>query len=81
MGEWQVGDIARWNQRRFVALTPLVCTNDNLKTVASRSWEMPLDGFLFYHKEAHYVAGLSPLCLWVPADQLASILGPGFQMN
>lgn len=35
----------------------------------------PLDGFLFYHRNAHYIFGVTPLVTWLKPYMLPEVLG------
>nr|CAD7443784.1 unnamed protein product [Timema bartmani] len=67
------------NKFRFVLLPRYTCSPDKLKEIMS-TFPMfshntpPLDGLLFYHLEAGYTSGPSPLVGWLKAYMLPDVL-------
>jgi snurportin-1 len=64
---------------KIVPVTPIATTET--KTVCSDpetylkalGCTYDIDGLLFYHRQAHYNGGATPLVGWVPRDDVASI--------
>lgn len=46
-----------------------------IRSQFDRNFEYDLDGILFYHKEAHYEPGCSPLVGWLKVFMIPEILG------
>ena len=40
----------------------------------SQGYTYDIDGLLFYHKQAHYIGGSTPLVCWVPRDKVSTLL-------
>lgn len=62
----------------FQLLTIYTCDRAQLQQiVATRHFEPPveLDGLLFLHKQAHYVAGVTPLACWLHAWMAVELFG------
>ncbi|XP_041975807.1 snurportin-1 [Aricia agestis] len=59
--------ISKNNSIKLEILPKIPCTNENLTEHLSRYPMLPtnLDGLLFYHRRAHYVAGETPLVGWL----------------
>lgn len=49
-------------------------TNDVIASQFNKNYEFELDGVLFYHKEAHYEAGCTPLVGWLKPYMIPEIL-------
>lgn len=49
-------------------------TDALVQSVIKEPFEFEIDGILFYHKEAHYTPGHTPLSLWLKAYMLPEIL-------
>ncbi len=45
-----------------------------MSLILDKPFDFEVDGLLFYHKEAHYMPGHSPLVLWLKAYMLPEIL-------
>ena len=45
-----------------------------ITNLLEKPFSFDIDGILFYHKEAHYIAGHTPLVLWLKAYMLPEIL-------
>ncbi|XP_045458838.1 snurportin-1 [Melitaea cinxia] len=65
----------------IITILPMMpCTNDYLSYLLSKYPQFenntpPLDGLLFYHKRAHYVAGETPLVGWLYPYMIPEVLG------
>ena len=71
LNEVRAAEASSSNPCRFVALTPLLCTADKLRTAYAGvpPFSAPRDGLLFLHRLALYEAGPSPLLLsWSDAS-------------
>ncbi|XP_046912912.2 snurportin-1 [Dermatophagoides farinae] len=54
------------------------CTMDNICKYGQHGpypFETEIDGILFYHKQAPYMAGTTPLVCWLKVPMLANIIG------
>ncbi|RCH80248.1 hypothetical protein CU097_001913 [Rhizopus azygosporus] len=40
----------------------------------NQGYTYDIDGLLFYHKQAHYIGGSTPLVCWVPRDKVSTLL-------
>lgn len=63
------------NPFRFVPLPRVPCTPHNLMQAAATAYPYPVDGFLFFHREGHYVTGVSPLVTWLKPEMLPDMFG------
>ena len=54
---------------------PRVPCNSDLCTFLENLPPWPLDGILFYHREAHYTHGRTPLVTWLKPFMLPEVLG------
>lgn len=59
----------------FVPLRNFSCDTETIRNVMNQPLHMSLDGLLFYHKQAHYTFGSTPLVVWLKAYMLPEILG------
>lgn len=72
------------SENRYYKFTPLKFTPTSEVSVIASNPERYLngiqqntyeiDGLLFYHKQAHYVGGSTPLVCWVPHDKIPQLL-------
>lgn len=44
---------------------------NNVQSLLHGEQPYAVDGLLFYHREAHYTAGVTPLCSWVGKEKWA----------
>ncbi|CAH0724767.1 unnamed protein product, partial [Brenthis ino] len=71
----------------IIKILPMMpCTDDFLTFLLSTYPQFenntpPLDGLLFYHKKAHYVAGETPLVGWLYPYMIPEVLGTGIKLN
>lgn len=68
------------NKIKFTIIPKYPCTKDNITRFMSTYPVFPddqpkLDGILFYHKEAHYTAGSTPLVGWLFPFMINEVLG------
>lgn len=66
-------------QSKLFKFSPLPfydCTEENIKAHANGpySFNGKIDGILFYHKNAPYVPGTTPLVCWLKPDMISNIL-------
>jgi len=61
---------------RFALLPELGCTNEQLAATFSAPAPFPVDGLLFYHRDAHYAFGHTPLVSWLKPYMIPEML-PG----
>nr|XP_056721888.1 snurportin-1 [Euleptes europaea] len=66
---------SRLNPFRFVGLQNYPCTNESLCEVLATDFPFEVDGLLFYHKQAHYNPGSTPLVGWLRPYMVSDILG------
>ncbi|KAK4514253.1 tRNA methyltransferase, has a role in tRNA modification [Mucor velutinosus] len=65
---------------KFIPLKPVLTTNtqqvveDPEQYVKSQGFSYDIDGLLFYHRQAHYRGGSTPLVCWVPRDEIQNML-------
>ena len=64
----------RTNPYKFVPLQYHTCSRDSLQQILSVPWPVEVDGLLFFHKEAHYFRGRSPLVLWLKPHMVPDLL-------
>jgi hypothetical protein len=48
--------------------------NDPEQFVKNQGFSYDIDGLLFYHRQAHYRGGSTPLVCWVPRDEINNML-------
>ncbi|CAD6208903.1 GSCOCG00010717001-RA-CDS [Cotesia congregata] len=66
---------SKFNKYPFVALPNIFC-NENLSDFVHKlSSNLPLDGFLFYHRKGFYMNGHSPLVTWLKPFMISEVLG------
>uniref|UniRef100_A0A8D0L9G9 Snurportin-1 n=1 Tax=Sphenodon punctatus TaxID=8508 RepID=A0A8D0L9G9_SPHPU len=73
--EKELGEKNRLNPFRFVGLQSFPCTEESLCAVLAMDFPFEVDGLLFYHKQAHYIPGSTPLVGWLRPYMVADILG------
>eukprot|EP00128_Syssomonas_multiformis_P007183 Colp12_sorted_trinity150504_noHs@28567 len=66
--ETSVAEKSRYNPYSFVALPRFDCKREELERVVKMKLDYKLDGLLFFHKQGLYVAGVTPLCVWLTPD-------------
>lgn len=73
----ELGQRSKTNQYCFLPLPNYSCNRtDVTQTMASPlPFGSPLDGLLFYHKQSHYLHGVTPLVGWLKAYMLPEVLG------
>lgn len=65
---------------KFIPLKPVLTTEtqqiaDNPEQyVQDQGFSYQIDGLLFYHRQAHYRGGSTPLVCWVPRDEIQNML-------
>uniref|UniRef100_A0A8D0BM25 Snurportin-1 n=1 Tax=Salvator merianae TaxID=96440 RepID=A0A8D0BM25_SALMN len=70
-----LGEKSRLNPFQFVGLQHYSCTPESLCEVLATDFPFEVDGLLFYHKQAHYSPGSTPLVGWLRPYMVADILG------
>ena len=73
-----VGEKSKYNPCPFVPLPHFGCSKDQLeKGLAAEAFppELKLDGLLFYHGDAHYLPGQTPLVGWLKGWMTEEVLG------
>ncbi len=65
---------SRLNQYKFIPLQYHSCSNGVLQQVLQIPPPIQVDGLLFFHKEAHYFCGRSPIVLWLQPHMIHDIL-------
>ncbi|KAJ8679015.1 hypothetical protein QAD02_014802 [Eretmocerus hayati] len=63
------------NDYPILTLPDINCGRDFYECLESISTSLPLDGILFYHREAHYTSGRTPLVAWLKTYMLPEVLG------
>ena len=66
---------SRRNPFRFLPLDVCPCTAESITKTLGVRWPIEVDGLLFFHKEAHYTIGRSPLAIWLKPQMVPDILG------
>lgn len=65
---------------KFIPLKPVLTSetqavvNDPEQFVKNQGFSYDIDGLLFYHRQAHYRGGSTPLVCWVPRDEINNML-------
>ncbi|XP_032325062.1 snurportin-1 isoform X2 [Camelus ferus] len=62
-------------QFKFVGLKNFPCTPESLFKVLSMDFPFEVDGLLFYHRQAHYSPGSTPLVGWLRPYMVSDVLG------
>ncbi|KAB1257022.1 Snurportin-1 [Camelus dromedarius] len=74
-----LGEKAKLNPVRpgfkFVGLKNFPCTPESLFKVLSMDFPFEVDGLLFYHRQAHYSPGSTPLVGWLRPYMVSDVLG------
>ena len=70
-----VANFARRNPFKFLPLTFHSCSKESLTQLFDSKWPLLVDGLLFFHIEAHYTTGTSPLVVWLKPHMVPDILG------
>lgn len=65
---------SRSNPYKFVPLQSFCCAEDIIQEALKKSQPFEVDGLLFFHKEAHYFRGHSPIVLWLKPHMVQDIL-------
>uniref|UniRef100_A0A671DIB1 Snurportin-1 n=1 Tax=Rhinolophus ferrumequinum TaxID=59479 RepID=A0A671DIB1_RHIFE len=73
--EEALGENTKLNPFKFVGLKNFPCTHESLCKVLSMDFPFEVDGLLFYHKQAHYSPGSTPLVGWLRPYMVSDILG------
>ncbi|KYN08889.1 PREDICTED: snurportin-1 [Trachymyrmex cornetzi] len=63
------------NRYPILTLPNINCNSDLSSALANLDNERPLDGLLFYHRQALYTYGLTPLVTWLKPFMLSEVLG------
>ena len=74
----KVGEKSKYNPCPFVPLPHFGCSKDQLSVgLAADAFppELKLDGLLFYHGDAHYLPGQTPLVGWLKGWMTEEVLG------
>ncbi|KAI7897528.1 uncharacterized protein BX663DRAFT_527975 [Cokeromyces recurvatus] len=66
---------------KFIALKPvltsetqLIAANPEDYLLEKQGFTYNIDGLLFYHRQAHYKGGSTPLVCWVPRDKMYNLI-------
>ncbi|XP_053128621.1 snurportin-1 [Hemicordylus capensis] len=70
-----LGEKSRLNPFRFVGLQNYSCKEESLCDVLATDFAFEVDGLLFYHKQAHYIPGSTPLVGWLRPYMVSDVLG------
>ncbi|XP_072807073.1 snurportin-1 isoform X3 [Vicugna pacos] len=70
-----LGEKAKLNPFKFVGLKNFPCTPESLFKVLSMDFPFEVDGLLFYHRQAHYSPGSTPLVGWLRPYMVSDVLG------
>ncbi|XP_020729308.2 snurportin-1 isoform X5 [Odocoileus virginianus] len=70
-----LGEKTKLNPFKFVGLKNFPCTPESLCKVLSMDFPFEVDGLLFYHKQAHYSPGSTPLVGWLRPYMVSDVLG------
>ncbi|XP_060545479.1 snurportin-1 [Pantherophis guttatus] len=73
--EMDLSEKSRLNPYRFVGLKSYSCNSASLCEVLAMTFPFEVDGILFYHKQAHYNPGSTPLVGWLRPYMVSDILG------
>ncbi|XP_026581264.1 snurportin-1-like [Pseudonaja textilis] len=73
--ETDLSEKSRLNPYRFVGLKSYSCNPASLCEVLAMTFPFEVDGILFYHKQAHYNPGSTPLVGWLRPYMVSDILG------
>ncbi|XP_015676243.1 snurportin-1 [Protobothrops mucrosquamatus] len=73
--EMVLSEKSRLNPYRFVGLKSYSCNAASLCEVLAMTFPFEVDGLLFYHKQAHYNPGSTPLVGWLRPYMVSDILG------
>ncbi|XP_054858617.1 snurportin-1 [Eublepharis macularius] len=73
--EGDLEEKSRLNPFRFVGLQNYSCSTESLCEVLATDFPFEVDGLLFYHKQAHYNPGSTPLVGWLRPYMVSDILG------
>jgi snurportin-1 len=68
-------EISGINDYRILLLPTVTCDNNFYECLESFSTSVALDGLLFYHKEAFYTSGVTPLVTWLKTYMLPEVFG------
>ncbi|XP_059479701.1 snurportin-1 [Neocloeon triangulifer] len=61
---------------KFVPLQSVPASSEGIQLILdSKKFPDKLDGVLFFHKESHYTAGVSPLVVWLLPFMVPEVLG------
>lgn len=82
----ELGTYSKKNQLIFKILPKITCDPENFNEFMMRYPPFPnctpsLDGLLFYHKQAQYVAGETPLVTWLYPFMVPEVLGREITVN
>ena len=69
-----IHEISRINPYIFAPLDSFSCSRESIESVLSKPWPLEVDGLLFFHKLCHYMAGCSPLCVWLKPHMVTDII-------
>ncbi|XP_028922492.1 snurportin-1-like [Ornithorhynchus anatinus] len=70
-----LGEKTRLNPFKFVGLKTFPSTPESLCKLLSTDFPFEVDGLLFYHKQAHYSPGSTPLVGWLRPYMVSDVLG------
>ncbi|WAQ99911.1 SPN1-like protein [Mya arenaria] len=70
----ELGEISKLNPYKFIPLQYHDCQKETLTKVFESATQQ-FDGCLFYHRQAHYTFGRSPLVVWLKPYMVSEMLG------
>ncbi|XP_052276684.1 uncharacterized protein LOC127875954 isoform X2 [Dreissena polymorpha] len=70
----EAGEVSKINPYKFIPLQYHACKKDTLQNVFESATQQ-FDGCLFYHRQAHYTFGRSPLVIWLKPYMVPEMLG------
>lgn len=72
--EGTITEITRGNKYCFELVPSHACSKEVLHSALTARLQYKVDGLLFYHKRAHYVAGTTPLVGWLKPEMAPELL-------
>ena len=71
----RLGQRTSRNPLLFQFLPQYPCKKQILEELFSKTYSVPVDGLLFFHKQGHYKRNYSPLCTWLKPHMVPEVLG------
>jgi len=72
--ECSITEVTSRNKYPFLLVPSHACSSESLHAALSTPVQYKVDGLLFYHKRAHYVAGTTPLVGWLKPEMASELL-------